>query len=85
MILLSFVDFKRASKQDCIYKLISNNKILSSLTTKTCHKCTFLNHFRESNKQQLSFNKIDFVVIPSNLAATLCWFTFVSYAIMCTL
>ena len=51
MILLSFADFKRASKQNCIYKLSSDDKVLSSLITKTYRTRTFLNHFRKTNEQ----------------------------------
>ena len=49
MIFLSFVDFKRDNKQNLICKLSSEDKILSSLITKTCRACTFLNHFKETN------------------------------------
>ena len=51
MIFLLFVDFKRASKQNCSYKLGSGDKILSSLITKTCRICTYVNHFRETTEQ----------------------------------
>ena len=34
MTFLSFVDFKRASEQNCIYKLSKEDKILSSLINK---------------------------------------------------
>ena len=53
MIFLSFVDFKSASKQNCIYKLSSDDKLLSSLITQTFRLCTFLNHSKETNEQQL--------------------------------
>ena len=45
MIFLSLVDLRivqQASKQIWIYKSISDDKILSSLIRKTCHKCTFM-------------------------------------------
>ena len=66
LIFLSFVYFKRGTKQNCIYKLSSEDKIFSSLIMKRCRTCTFLNHFRETNEHWLSpcFNKVDFVVIP---------------------
>ena len=45
------MSFKRASKQNCIYKLSSDDKILSSLIKKARRTCTFLNHFREAIEQ----------------------------------
>ena len=60
------MSFKRARKQNYVYKVSSDNKILASLIKKACCTCTFLNHFRETNEQYAScFDKIDFVVIPS--------------------
>ena len=49
MIFLPFADFKRATKQNFIYKLSNDDKILPSLITKMCPTFTFLNHMREIN------------------------------------
>ena len=70
MISLSFVNiqsYERVKKQNCIYKLSSDNKILSSLIIKAWCTCTFLNHFRKqmSNYYVPCVYRIDFVVIPS--------------------
>ena len=46
-----------------IYKLSSDNKILSSLIKKVCRTRSFLNHFREAITAPC-FNRIEFVVIP---------------------
>lgn len=43
--------FKRANKQNHIYKVNSEDKILSFLIKKAHCKCTFLNHFKEENGQ----------------------------------
>ena len=53
MFYLSFVNLHvvQKSKQAKLYKLSSNDKVLSPLIKKTCSTCTFLNHFREANKQ----------------------------------
>ena len=43
---------ERASK-NCLYKLSSDDKILSLLIEKAWCTCTFLNHFKEANEQLL--------------------------------
>ena len=43
--------FKRANKQNHIYKVNSDNKILSFVIKKAHCKCTFLNHVKEENGQ----------------------------------
>ena len=43
-----------------IYKLTSDDKIVSPWIEKECRKCTFLNDFREANE-----HRIDIAVIPS--------------------
>ena len=64
--LLTFASFKKASKQDYIHKLNSDNNVMSPRITKTCRTFTFLNHFRETyDKWAINMNRIDFVVIPS--------------------
>ena len=40
-----------SKKQNYIYKLSSDDKILLSLIKKAWYTCNFLNHFRESNQQ----------------------------------
>ena len=42
---------KKTNKYNCIYKLSSDDKILSSLIKKAWCSCPFLNHFREANEQ----------------------------------
>ena len=42
---------QKSEQAKYIYKLSSNDKVLSPLIKKTCRTCTFLNHFREANKQ----------------------------------
>ena len=51
MIFLSLFDLRRASKQNCIYKLSKHDKVLSSSITKMGRTWTFLNHFRGTNEQ----------------------------------
>ena len=55
MIFLSLVYIHVVQKsklaQNHIYKLSSDDKILSSLIKKTFLTCVFLNHFREANEQ----------------------------------
>ena len=54
MIFLSFVNLyviKKNKKVNCIDKLSSDDKILSSLIKKAWRTCNFLNHFREANEQ----------------------------------
>ena len=72
MIFLSFVDFKTASKQNCIYKLSSDNKILSSLIKKRAVHALFkITSVKQmSNNYAPFFSRIDFVVIPSNIELT---------------
>ena len=57
IIFLSFVNLYVVQKNEkvklCIYKLSSDNKILSSLIKKAWCTCTFLNNFREANQQLL--------------------------------
>ena len=44
---------QNSKKKNYIYKLGSNNKILSSSIKKAWCTCTFRNHFREANEQLL--------------------------------
>lgn len=61
MIFLSFINLHVVQKRELtkfinlyIYKLSSADKMLSLLTEKNkCRTCFFLNHFRETNNQQL--------------------------------
>ena len=47
------VFIEKRQRNDYIYKLSSEDKILSSLIKKAWCTCTFLNHFREVNEQLL--------------------------------
>ena len=51
--LLTYALFKRANKWNCIYKLTSDDKILSLLIKKAPCSCTFVNHSREANQRYL--------------------------------
>ena len=51
--LLTYALFKRANKWICIYKLTSDDKILSLLIKKAPCSCTFVNHSREANQRYL--------------------------------
>ena len=42
---------KKTNKYNCIYRLSSDDKILSLLIKNAWCSCTFLNHFREANEQ----------------------------------
>ena len=56
MIFLSFVNIyvvQKSEKVKFIYKLSSDDKILSSLIKKAWCRCTFPNHFRDANEQLL--------------------------------
>ena len=53
---------KKASRQNYTYKFSRDNKILSSLITKTCRTCTFLNHFREANEYWLCTLSIESIL-----------------------
>ena len=53
MIFLSFANLYVVLKLEFIYKLSSEDKILSSLIKKGWRTCTFLNHSREANEQLL--------------------------------
>ena len=40
--MLTYTSLKRLNKENCIFELNSDDKILSTLITKTCRSCTFL-------------------------------------------
>ena len=64
---LTYTSFKRPSKENYIYKLSSDDKILSSLILKTCRTCIFYitSGKQMSNKYAPCFIRTVFVVIPS--------------------
>ena len=51
--LLTYTSLKRSNKENCIFELNSDDKILSTLITKTCRSCTFL--IQESKLYALSY------------------------------
>ena len=71
---LTFTSFKRDRKQNYIYELSSDNKILSSFVKKTCRTCTFVNTSGKqmSNYYAPCFNRTDFFVISSCVKLPFC-------------
>ena len=51
--LLTYTSYQKAKNENCINKLSSDDKFLSSLIKKAWCTYIFLNHFREANEQLL--------------------------------